>query len=155
MNATKTIIFTAGAPGAGKGYIIARDYAGLTVVDCDKHKQAHPDYDPKNPAALHAWSSEQATKEFFSMLAGDDSFVFDGTGTDTAKLANFMNQAQLAGFTTVVCYVKVSLATALKRNSERERTVPESMLREKYATIATAVEILAGYADELRVVGND
>ena len=66
-----------------------------------------------------------------------------------------MNQAQLAGFTTLVCYVKVSLATALKRNSERERTVPESMLRDKYATIATAVEILAGYADELRVVGND
>ena len=80
MDANKTIIFTAGAPGAGKGYIIARDYAGLTVVDCDKHKQAHPDYDPKNPAALPAWSSEQATKEFFSMLAGDDSFVFDGTG---------------------------------------------------------------------------
>ena len=155
MDATKTVTFTAGAPGAGKGYIIARDYADLHVVDCDSHKQAHPDYDPKNPGALHAWSSEMATKEFFSMLAGDDSFVFDGTGTDTAKLANFMNQAQLAGFTTQVCYVKVSLATALKRNSERERNVPESLVREKFATIATAVEILAGYADELRIVGND
>jgi len=155
MNATKTVTFTAGAPGAGKSYIIDRDYAGLVVVDCDKHKQAHPDYDPKNPGALHAWSSEQATKEFFSMLAGDDSFVFDGTGTDTAKLANFMNQATLAGFATQVCYVKVSLATALKRNSERERNVPDSLVREKFATVTVAVDILAGYADELRVVRND
>lgn len=155
MDATKTVTFTAGAPGAGKGFVIDRDYAELHVVDCDKHKQAHPDYDPKNPGALHVWSSEQATKEFFSMLAGDDSFVFDGTGTDTAKLANFMNQATLAGFRTQVCYVKVSLATALDRNSKRDRVVPESLVREKFATIATAVEILAGYADELRVVRND
>lgn len=155
MDATKTVTFTAGAPGAGKGYIIERDYAELHVVDCDKHKQAHADYDPKNPGALHAWSSEMATKEFFSMLSGDDSFVFDGTGTDTAKLANFMNQATLAGFSTEVCYVKVSLATALKRNSERERVVPESLVREKFATIATAVDILSDYADTVRVVRND
>ena len=155
MSNAKTVIFTAGAPGAGKGYIIRRDYAGLTVVDCDKHKQAHPDYDPKNPGPLHVWSTEMATKEFFSMIAGDESFVFDGTGTDTAKLANFMNQATLAGFSTEVCYVKVSLKTALRRNAERERNVPESLVREKFANVALAVDILAGYAETLRVVNND
>jgi len=154
-NMAKTVYFTAGAPGSGKSYVTAMRLPNLVVVDCDKHKAAHPDYDPKNPGALHAWSSEQATKEFFNRLAGAGSFIFDGTGTDTAKLANFMKQATLCGFETEVVFVKVSMATAIRRNAERTRSVPTSLVREKFALVATSVEILATYADRVTVVNND
>jgi predicted kinase len=36
-----------------------------------------------------------------------------------------MREAKDAGFTVVQLYVEVSLETALRRNAERERTVPE------------------------------
>lgn len=152
---TKTVYFTAGAPGSGKSFVLANLHPTLAVVDCDSYKETHPEYDPQNPGALHAWSSEQATREFFLRLGQDDDFVFDGTGTDTAKLANFMKQAALAGFDTEVVFVKVTLATALRRNQERDRNVPDSLVREKFALISTSVEILSGYADRLTVVNND
>jgi len=148
------VIFTAGSPGAGKGFILKRDYSETYVVDCDRIKQSHPDYDPKNPGAVHAWSSEQATREYFEMLAYDEDFIFDGTGTDTDKLVNFINQAHLAGFETEILYVKVSLAVALERNAKRARTVPVNLLKEKFALIATAVDILSGYAMKVTTVNN-
>ena len=43
----------------------------------------------------------------------------------------------------------------LRRNAERERTVPESLVREKFSTVAVAVDILSGYAEKFRVVNND
>lgn len=149
------VTFTTGAPGAGKTYTVEKLYPGRTIVDSDRIKSAHPDYDPKNPGALHAWSSKEATKAFYSMLGGNESFVFDGTGTDVAKLTRMMNSAVEAGFETELLVVKVSLATAMERNSKRERVVPESIVREKFALLSTTVDLLSNSVDRVTVVNND
>jgi len=152
---TKTVTFTAGAPGSGKSTVTAQRLAGQHVIDSDRWKQSHPDYDPKNPGALHTWSSKMATSEFFERIGGEESFVFDGTGSDTAKLANFINQANVAGFETQILYVKASLTTCIERNAKRERSVPAELVREKHGLIATSVDLLSGLVDRVVVVNND
>jgi predicted kinase len=59
------------------------------------------------------------------------------------------------GFSIHLCYVKVSLATALARNAKRERNVPESIIREKALNIATSFELTAPHADSVVVIDNE
>ena len=150
-----TLIFMAGSPGAGKGYTIAKHYGDWTVVDCDAWKARHPDYDPKNPGVVHEWSSNMAEAEFYSRMERRESFIMDGTLTNVEKSVVKINEAKALGYNVVICFVKVALATALQRNANRERVVPESIVCEKFALIGTCVDILSRYADEVRTIEND
>ena len=157
INQTPTLYLMAGAAGAGKGYVIRNDaiLSTLPVVNADHFKESHPEYDPKNPAPLHAWSSQQATRTFYAKLGAGESFIFDGTGTTAEKYVGFIHAAHAAGFKAEVVYVKVSLKTSLTRNAARSRNVPENVVREQHGRIGNAIEILAGYADNVIVVNND
>ena len=154
MKKARTLTLMAGGQASGKSTTLRRLYPGLPIVDCDKHKAAHPDYDPKNPGALHRWSSLEATKEFNERLAGDVDFAFDGTGTNAEKYVMFANAAHAAGWVVRLLYVSCDLKTALKRNAERERVVEENVVRDKYASIAASFEIVSRYVDEVVVVDN-
>lgn len=147
-------VFMMGGPGAGKGYVRKRMFADLPVVDADSWKARHPEYDPKNPSAIHDWSVTMATKDFFSRLGGTESFVYDGTGTNADRYVDWILKAQSAGFRTRLVYVRTPLQVALKRNAERARTVPEEVVREKHAVIETSFSIVSGYADDVEVVNN-
>lgn len=162
MNAaTKTpaeMIFTMGLPGAGKSTTLGN--LGLLdthhVIDPDAHKARHPEYDPKAPELLHAWSSLEAEKEFQgACAAGEGLWIVDGTGTNSDKMVRRIRQAQAMGFTCRIVYCRVTLKTALHRNATRARTVPENIVREKALDITTAFEIVSAVADEVTVVDND
>jgi len=152
------IVFTMGLPGAGKSTVI--DRLGLLathgVIDPDLIKTEQPDYDPKRPEVHHEWSSEEAERRFQAALAaGSESWIVDGTGTNAEKMIRRIREAQAAGFTTRLLYVRVRLATALSRNASRERVVPEAIVREKARDVATAFELVAASADAVQVVNND
>tara|TARA_R110000824_G_scaffold8899_1_gene40352 strand:- start:10367 stop:10855 length:489 start_codon:yes stop_codon:yes gene_type:complete len=148
----KTVTLMMGGPASGKSTVHKERYPDALVIDCDTFKEGHPDYDPKNPAALHVWSSLEATKAFHAALAGDDDFIFDGTGANAEKYVTFIAAAQGAGWHTRILYVACDLATALERNAGRDRVVGEDVVREKYSTIATSYEIVSRYVDEVVVV---
>lgn len=154
MNDKPQAVFMMGGPGAGKSYVRSQQFPTLPVVDCDTWKARHPDYDPKNPSALHEWSSIQCTKDFFRRLGGDDSFVYDGTGTNAEKMVDWMLHASSAGFDVVVVYVRCPLRTALDRNANRDRVVPEHIVREKHAAVDASFRICRGYADTVHTVDN-
>ncbi len=152
------MIFTMGLPGAGKSTVLGQ--LGLlathNVIDPDAHKARHPEYDPNAPELLHAWSSLEAEKEFQgACAAGEGLWIVDGTGTNSDKMVRRIRQAQAVGFTCRVVYVRVTLATALERNANRTRVVPENVVREKALDITTAFEIVAAVADSVTVVDND
>jgi predicted kinase len=151
-----TAFFMMGGPGSGKSYVRENDaaMAGLRVIDADSFKAAHPDYDPKNPGALHAWSSVECTKAFYGALSGTDSFVYDGTGTNAEKMVNWMMQAREAGFAVELVFVRCPLNVALQRNARRERVVPEHIVIEKHAQVGAAFTICSGYATTVRTVDN-
>lgn len=152
-------ILTMGLPGSGKSTTLQNRYGDqlddYVLIDPDAHKERHPDYDPKNPSALHDWSKKMAEADLANAVAADANVIIDGTGTNAEKMVQRITRLQVAGYTTTVLYVTVSLKTALARNAARTRTVPESLVREKAELISTSFEIVAGYADEVLAIAND
>ena len=147
-------VFMVGGPGSGKSYVRRNKYAGMKALDADDYKQSHPDYDPKNPAALHEWSAAELRSAFHSTIASGESFVYDGTGSTAERYVSYIQQAHEMGYTVEVCYVRVPMGVALFRNARRERTVPEYVVREKHALVGTSFEIIAPHADTVTVVQN-
>ena len=151
-------VFTMGLPGSGKSTVANRlfDLDAMDVIDPDAIKADHPDYDPKNPSALHAWSNEQAELIYSASLSAGVLDVFvDGTGTNAEKMIRRMGQAREAGYKVILLYVRVSLETAIQRNADRERVVPEYIIREKALDIAVSFSLATAYADSTTVVDND
>jgi predicted kinase len=152
---TATMIFTMGLPAAGKSTISRRDYASFTAIDPDAVKESHEDYDPANPAALHAWSQEITEKMFAqAIIDASGQWIVDGTGTNAEKMVRRMNAAKAAGFRVELLFVTVPLAVSLERNAKRERVVPTHIIKSKALDISTSFEIVAPYADNVRVVNN-
>jgi len=151
-----TVYMMMGGPASGKSSVRRKELPGLPVVDCDNYKPEHPDYDPKDILPhVHEYSVEKCKREFYSKLGTGEDFVFDGTGSNAEKYVKMAADAHDAGFTVSILYVTCSLTIALARNDDRERTVPEHIVRAKYATIATSFEIVSRYVDEIRVINND
>ena len=155
-NKAPLAIFTAGLPGSGKTTVASRRYdlTKMVVVDPDSFKEAHPDYDPKNPGVLHEWSSKKAEALFALSIAEGTPMLVDGTGTNAEKMIRRINAAKAAGFEIELLYVKVPLRVALERNAARDRNVPEFIIREKALDIATSLELVAPHADKVTVVEN-
>lgn len=151
----KKLVIMAGLPGSGKSYIRAKHYAGIKVIDCDEIKKSLPGYDPKNPATVHEESKRLEAISIYKALGNEESFVYDTTATNWAKLVKLITDAKALGYEVELCYVKVSLRTSLKRNSERERVVPEYIIKEKASLLPISLDILSGYVDKYTVINND
>lgn len=153
----KTAILTMGLPGAGKSYVVDRNYntSEFTIIDPDAIKEEKEDYNPKQPEIYHEWSKKEAKARTAKAVTDNENLIIDGTGTNSDKMVKQIVDLQSQGYTVTVLYVKVSLATALARNASRERNVPEEIIYEKYSLISTSFEILSGYADVLKVICND
>ena len=155
------MVFTAGAPGAGKTYTLHRLFGLETIemldtvemLDLDSVMPSHPEFDSNEPAALYSrndayqWANSKVERKFQRILAnprladGRGRIVcFDGTGTHVERQIRRMREAKEAGFTIVQLYVEVSLETALRRNKERDRNVPEAVLTEYLDRLDGAVE---------------
>jgi predicted ABC-type ATPase len=151
------MIFTMGLPAAGKTTVFASRFADThEIIDSDRIMETHPDYDPENPAALHAWASELAEGAFLAALsAGAGRYLIDSTGTNAERMARKMVQAKARGFHVRLVYVRCRLETSLRRNAARTRKVPEYVIRAKSLDIATSFELVAPYADSVTLVDND
>ena len=151
----KKLVIMAGLPGSGKSYVRSKRYAYLDVIDCDEIKKTLKGYSPKNPSAVHEESKVIEAQEIYKKMGNGESFVYDTTATNWAKLVKLINDARAIGYKVELCYVKVSVKTALLRNSKRERKVPESLIMEKAALLPTALDVLSSYVDEYKIFNND
>lgn len=151
-------ILTMGLPGSGKSTVVRDRYGddhSYTLIDPDVVKAGHPDYDPKNPSALHAWSKAVTAAQLDDAIAAQRDVILDGTGTDPEKMVARIARMRDAGYEVTVLYVRVSLTTALARNAARVRTVPESVVRTKADMIQVSSEVVSSFADEFVIVDND
>ena len=151
---TKKAIFMMGGPAAGKSHVRGQRFPELNTYDSDEIKMEHPDYDPQNPSALHDWSAQELHRRILAAVTRDESFVYDGTGSTAERYVHYFRLAQEMGFEVCLVYVRTSLKVAIERNQNRERTVPENVVREKHAMISTSFEIISAYADSVEVVNN-
>lgn len=152
----KVVVFTAGLPGSGKSTVIKKsEYSNFRILDCDDIKKSHPDYNPKNPSLLHAWSKSELKKLVNNALTKDDNVVLDTTGTNVNRMLTEINMFKKAGFETVLVFVSVSLQTAIYRNAKRERTVPKDIIQSKHEVIHSCMSTLREHVDVYKVIHND
>lgn len=155
----KKAILTMGLPAAGKSTILRKNYKDFVdnsvIIDPDIEKKKHPDYDPKNPQEIHQWSKKQAKKTMMKAIVEDKDMIIDGTGTNLEKMVKYIQDLHGAGYEIELVYVRVSLKTSLKRNRERERVVPEEIIREKAEYITGTFEVLSERVDILSVYNNE
>ena len=128
-------IILAGAPGAGKGYILSGlDLKGLKVLNIDntfinKLKQANVTLDLKNATpeerSEQAKAMAAANKEFKgelqNIIDGKQSFILDGTAASYKKTSELKQQLEEAGYSVFMLYVYTDLQRSLSQNQDRYR----------------------------------
>ena len=126
-------IILAGAPGAGKGYILrGLDLGGLKILNVDDIyvpmlKKANITLDLKNATpeerSNQAKAMAAANKEFKanldSTISNRESFILDGTGASFNQTSKLKNQLEEAGYQVFMLYVYTDLERSLKQNQDR------------------------------------
>lgn len=154
-NTNPRMTFTMGLPAAGKSTVAKAMFSQAAFIDCDTVKESHPEYDPSNPAALHAWSKGVVKEQFAQALkSGVGHFVYDTTGTNADRMESEMAQARAAGFTVELVFITVPLTVSIERNLTRSRVVPLPVLMEKATIIQECFEHIKNHADTLTVKDN-
>ena len=126
-------IILAGAPGAGKGYILrGLDLGGLKVMNVDDIfvpllKKANVTLDLKNAtpeerseqAKQMAAANKQFKGEMEQIIAGKESFILDGTAASYNTTAKLKNELDEAGYDVFMLYVYTDLERSLSQNQDR------------------------------------
>ena len=132
--------FLAGGPGSGKSYVVRRTTGGtgLKVVNSDddferKLKQAGlslklPKSQEKDRDEIRGRAKEITAKRKENYLEGRLGLIIHGTGREAEKILYQKRQLEELGYDTYMIFVNTSLDTALQRNAERPRSVPEPIV---------------------------
>jgi len=126
-------VILAGAPGAGKGYILrGLDLGGLKVINIDddyieKLKKANVSLDLKNASpedrSKQAMAMADANKEFKGKIAttieGKESFILDGTAASIKATTTLKYELEEAGYDVFMLYVYTDLERSLRQNQDR------------------------------------
>jgi adenylate kinase family enzyme len=126
-------IILAGAPGAGKGYILkGLDLGGMKIMNVDDIyinllKQANVSLDLKNATpeerSQQAIQMAAANKEFKGDIAatieGKESFVLDGTAASSNTTSKLKAELEEAGYEVFMLYVYTDLERSLSQNQDR------------------------------------
>ena len=126
-------VILAGAPGAGKGYILrGLDLGGLKVMNVDDIyinllKKANVSLDLKNSSpeerSEQAKQMAAANKEFKGnvqdTIEGKQSFILDGTAASYNTTAKLKTELDEAGYDVFMLYVYTDLQRSLSQNQDR------------------------------------
>tara|TARA_R110002020_G_scaffold135799_1_gene303221 strand:+ start:305 stop:1108 length:804 start_codon:yes stop_codon:yes gene_type:complete len=127
-------IILAGAPGAGKGYILrGLDLSGLTTYNLDLDfvpllKKAGVSLDLKNATPEERSQSAKLMRQAASKLKDEDlpkaianreSFILDGTGASSRATLKLKDELENAGYDVFMLYVYTDLERSLKQNQDR------------------------------------
>ena len=132
--------FLAGGPGSGKSYVVRRTTGGLgmKVVNSDNAfekllndaglslKMPPEEEAPRD--IVRAKAKAITKKQQKNYIEGRLGLIIDGTGKNYEKIAYQARELQQLGYDTHMIFVNTSLDTALQRNSDRPRSVPEPLV---------------------------
>ena len=145
---TYKAIFFAGSPGSGKTYVarkLAGVFQGLKQVNMDNvfkflmtqkklSCKMPPGEEPEREKQRQR-SKELIAKQQQQYAEGGLGLLIDSTGRIYDTVARIKNELEDTGYKTTMIFVNTDLETALRRNKERERTLPDELIHKNYAVI--------------------
>ena len=163
-------IILAGAPGAGKGYVLkGLDLGGLKVMNIDsifidKLKTANVTLDLKNATpeerSKQAKQMAAANKEFKgdiqSTIEGKESFILDGTAASLKQTSELKIQLEEAGYDVFMLYVYTDLERSLSQNNDRfEKSGGEDRSLAPAIVMRTWMNVTKNYEPYSDMFGNN
>lgn len=163
-------IFMAGGPGSGKTFVadkLALPAKGLKPVNSDKAFEflmKRKGLDPKMPPEQTAVRDvvRQRAKDITSVeqsnyLDGRLGMVIDSTANDPEAIYKLKSGLETYGYQTMMVFVNTGLETALKRNAERPRSVPEDVVRDSHEKVRRSLDQLKRYfkKDFVEILNDD
>ena len=141
-------IFFAGSPGAGKTYVarkLAGVFGGLKQVNMDiifKHLMTKKNLSWKMPPEEEPEREKQRQRSKELVAKQQQSFADSGlglliysTGRIYTTVKRIKDELEDKGYETTMVFVTTDLETALRRNKERERTLPDKLIHQNFEVI--------------------
>ena len=132
-------VFLAGGPGSGKSFIAGKtglSALGYRIVNSDDAfeaamRKAGMVMSPENIFSVKGQTLRGRAKELTSKkenlyVQGRLGLVIDGTGKDLEKLKKQVAQIKKIGYDVSMIFVNTDQETALERNRQRERSLPDA-----------------------------
>mgnify|MGYP001208257834 FL=1 len=143
--------FLAGGPGSGKSYVVRKTTGGmgLKVVNSDdifekllkdaglSLKMPASEEEPRD--AVRSRAKSLTKKKQGNYLEGRIGLILDGTGKDYDKIAKQSTELKQLGYDTHMIFVNTSLDTALQRNAQRSRSVPEPIVVQSWKDVQSNI----------------
>ena len=83
----------------------------------------------KSKTSIRGKAKELSDKQKAFYEAGRLGMIIDGTGDEVTKIREKKDHAESLGYDCYMVFVNTSLEVALKRNAERDRTLPEDLVK--------------------------
>ena len=160
-------IFFAGSPGAGKTYVarkLAGVFGGLKQVNMDsifKHLMTKknlswkmpPEEEPEREKQRQK-SKELVAKQQQSYADSGLGLLIDSTGRILGTVRRIKDELEDKGYQTTMIFVNTDLQTALRRNKERERTLPDKLIHQNYEIIDQRLGEYQRMFNDVHIINN-
>ena len=141
-------VFLAGGPGAGKSFIVGKTALkalGFRLINSDDAfenglKKAGLTTDPADIAsaqgqAVRAKAKALTGRMMTRALQGRLGIVIDGTGKDYTKIKSQVDMLRELGYAVHMIFVNTDLETAMSRNNNRPRSLPDDMVSKMWKDV--------------------
>ena len=150
-------VFLAGGPGSGKSYVAKQLFGipdkfnismtGMKMINQDKEYKFllkkhgfEPQWLDTYPEdvfnhisdEMRGFTKDLATQRKMGYMRGKLGMIIDGTGHKFQKVKAEKKELEEAGYDTHMVFVNTSLEVAQARNKERDRVLPEKLLKKSW-----------------------
>ena len=164
---TYKAIFFAGSPGAGKTYVarkLAGVFGGLKQVNMDiifKHLMTKknlswkmpPEEEPEREKQRQR-SKELVAKQQQTYADSGLGLLIDSTGRILGTVRRIKDELEDKGYETTMIFVNTDLETALRRNKERERTLPDKLIHQNFEIIDQRLGEYQRMFNDVHIINN-
>lgn len=161
-------VFLAGGPGSGKSFVVGKTALkalGFRLINSDDAfekgiKRAGLTLDPDDIAsaqgqAVRASAKALTGKIMVRALEGRNGIVVDGTGKDYGKIKKQVDLVRELGYSVHMIFVNTDLETAIDRNNQRPRSLPDKMVEKMWKDVQKNIGKFQGlFRNRMIVVDN-
>ena len=99
-------------------------------------------------------SKELVTRQQQTYADGGLGLLIDSTGRSYDKIENTKDQLESQGYKTTMIFVNTDLQTALRRNKQRERTLPDELIRKNFSAVEQQLGRFQRLFNDIHIINN-